>query len=513
MDERESIPAPGASEKVATKEILGYGVSGVPGGIFIAFLGYLQAFYYAWMGLQWEWIVIAQVIYAVWNTVNDPLFGYLQDRTRTRSGRYKPWIKVGAPLFSIAFVFVFFPPANWNNHVGGIDYQFPLFLWYLISQLAYDTFFTICYLACSALLPQMTLDNKERTKISIIAAGFDVLAAAAAGLVPMIFLTKPDGMSIAIFQVTVVIYGVISLIPWYLVMKYVRERQEYIPPKQYTFKESAKVVFSNPAGRVFIIYEGISTGLYYFVQTGFPFVISWIFGNNSYNGSWTFWNSVPFLLGPLGGIIAGAIVQLYIPRYRDLKTAIMVSMIVECIGFSLAFLGAIVPAGTILGAYNLPPNAWLASAGFSIAAFGLPSDLIYHAPVRSLVVDQDEVFSGERREAMYAGLGCIFSKPMASVALAMLPAILAAFRLIPASASDLNTGLVVVGSDFGVAITGVSVAAFLVPAILAAIGMIAWHFFPIDRKAVENIRTHLDVVHEKKRVERIDSNGVSKFVG
>lgn len=507
MVELESNP-----ERVSLKEIIGYGVSGIPGGIFVTFLGYLQAFYYAWMGLQWGWIILAQIIYAIWNTVNDPMFGYLQDRTRTRSGRYKPWIKIGAPLFSIAFVIVFFPPGFWSSYIGGPAYQVSLFFWYLISQLLYDTFFTICYVACSALLPQMTLDSKERTKISIIAAGLDAAGAASAGLVPMILLTNPTEGSIALFQASIVIYAGISLIPWYIVMKWVHERQEYIPPKQYTFKESAKAVFTNPAGRVFIIYEGVSTGLYYFVQTGFPFVIAWIFGNNAYHGSWTFWNSVPFLLGPLGGIIIGSIVQLYIPRYRDLKTAIMVSMIAECAGFSLAFLGAFVPAGIMIGAYDLPPGAWLASLGFSLAAFGLPSDLIYHAPARSLVVDNDEVLTGERREAIYAGLGCIVSKPMASVALAMLPAILAAFSLVPASARDPNAGLTVVGNDFGNAITGVAISAFLVPAILAAIGIITWHFFPIDREKMEKIRSLLDEVHEKKRAERIASNGVSKYV-
>nr|MDO8111183.1 MFS transporter [Candidatus Sigynarchaeota archaeon] len=472
LGESKDQPRLSTTERISWKETIGFGLSGIPGGIFSTFLGYIQAFYFGYMGLQPGWIVMAQIIYAIWNVLNDPLFGMLQDRTRSRKGRYMPWIKACAPLFSISFVLVFFPPAAWSNAVGGVDYQMPLFLWYLISQLLFDTFFTICYLACSALFPQMTLDGRERTKISLVAAGLGIAGAAAAGFIPMILLSSPTPESISTFQASVVVYGVVALVPWLLLVRWVKERQEYIPPKQQPFRTSAKAVFTNPAGRVFIVYEGIAMGINYFIQTSFAFIIAWIFGYNAYHGTWTFWNAVPFLLGPLGGIVAGTIVQLYIPKFRDLKTAIMISLIFECAGFTIAFLAAWMPAGAIVGTYDLPESAWLVSIGFSIAAFGLPSDIIYHGPVRSDVVDYDEVLTGERREAVYAGVGCILSKPMTSVALAAVPVILALFGLVPAKQGDINFGLEVLGNDFGIAITGVAVAAFLVPAILAGIGIV-----------------------------------------
>jgi Na+/melibiose symporter-like transporter len=101
---------------------------------------------------------------------------------------------------------------------------------------------------------------------------------------------------------------------------------------------------------------------------------------------------------------------------------------------------------------------------------------------------------------------------MTSVALATVPLILAAFSLVPANAIDFSNGLVVQGKDFGTAITGVAVAAFLIPAILSAVGILAWHFFPLDRNSYAAVKAKLERLHQDKRAERLDGNGRSKYV-
>eukprot|EP01103_Thecamoeba_quadrilineata_P009754 TRINITY_DN1970_c0_g1_i1.p1 TRINITY_DN1970_c0_g1~~TRINITY_DN1970_c0_g1_i1.p1 ORF type:complete len:582 (+),score=63.53 TRINITY_DN1970_c0_g1_i1:308-2053(+) len=43
-----------------------------------------------------------------------PLFGWLQDITRTRFGRRKPWLMVMVPLMFISTTLVWFPPSGWK---------------------------------------------------------------------------------------------------------------------------------------------------------------------------------------------------------------------------------------------------------------------------------------------------------------------------------------------------------------------------------------------------------------
>ena len=132
-------------------------------------MGVIQSFYYAWMGLQWGWIVIAQIIYAVWNMINDPIFGNMINNTKrvNKKGdlqRYIPYIKYGAPLFSLCFALVFFPPDVWRGNPE-LSIQVWLFVWYLVTQIAYDTLFTIVLCAHVALAPQMTLNQRERESV------------------------------------------------------------------------------------------------------------------------------------------------------------------------------------------------------------------------------------------------------------------------------------------------------------------------------------------------------------
>ena len=55
-------------------------ISGIYGGL-------LTIFYQDYLGLSARWIGIAATIYAIWNALNDPLFGYITDNTRSRKGR------------------------------------------------------------------------------------------------------------------------------------------------------------------------------------------------------------------------------------------------------------------------------------------------------------------------------------------------------------------------------------------------------------------------------------------
>ena len=52
----------------------------------------LPIFYQDYLGLQARWIALASVVYAIWNAVNDPLFGYITDSTRARLGWRIPYI-------------------------------------------------------------------------------------------------------------------------------------------------------------------------------------------------------------------------------------------------------------------------------------------------------------------------------------------------------------------------------------------------------------------------------------
>ncbi|MBN2157033.1 MAG: MFS transporter [Candidatus Lokiarchaeota archaeon] len=503
-------------EKVTFRHKLVYGLGQAPGAAFGGFMGSIQTFYYGWMGLNYRFIFWTQVIYAIWNVVNDPLFGHLQDKTRTTKGRYIPWIRWTAPFFTLAFIAVFFPAQTWAFKVSGESTQWILALWYLVTQLAYDTGFTIIYIAHVALAPQMTMDEKERTQIQIISTLFNIIIGGIFTFVPLIFLVDPNLQKIRIFQIFVVIVGLISFIPWPILVRTIIERKEFIPPKenQSSFWENVKHVLKNPSGRSYIFYDGISVFLFNAVFVGLPFTLEWIFGmKEEYNPGWGLVDILPYLAIPIGALIIGIFIQLKIPKPRsergfggDVKTALMYSLITQAIGSIISFLGVLFSTNLNYFELNLPNLAWLISIGMGITFLGFSGDMIYHNVMRADTIDFDEISTGERREAVYAGIGCIFSKPMISVALISVPFFMSLFGLVPAAPEDPTNSRLIVEMGFRNAALGVALGVFLVPAIVAIIGAIAWKFYPLDKHTLAEMRIRLEKMHKKKREERLSQN-------
>jgi Na+/melibiose symporter-like transporter len=472
---------------VPKKEKLAYSFAQMPGTFYGGVMGVIQSFYYAWMGLLNIWLFIAQIIYAVWNVVNDPIFGNVIGNTRyynKKRGeiqRYTPYIKFGAPLFSLCFVLVFFPPAVWKGQTSNISIQLWLFSWYLLSQVAYDTLFTIVLISVVALLPQMTLNQREREKIQLYGTLATIPAMLLGFIVPVMYLANPTQESIAQFQNLVIGIAIFGIFPYLILSRYVREHSEYIPENKTPLWKSIKLAFKNPSFRVYIIYDGISVLLLNLIMVSLPFYITWVL--EPMEG----FNMLLFWVSPIICVFISVPIVLKISAKISTKASITFFLLLLTIGSFFSFFA------------GLLQNWILVSIGLSIFMLGFPGDFIQHNPMRADTIDYDYwKISGERRESLYAGVGPLLSKPMISVALALPPAIMTAFGLVYVDAIgglDATKGVIL-------ASLGVNISMTLVPGIFALFGLLIWiKFYPLTREVVEVMKKEVKILHEQQRIK------------
>ncbi len=492
----------GEEKNLTWNEKLAYASGNLPGGFFASFTGALTIFYYGWMGLSAEFILIGQILYMIWNVVNDPVFGYLQDKTRTKQGRYIPWIKRSAILFTIGFIILFFPPQGWRYQTGGDAYQIALLCWYLVSQWIYDTFFTIIYLAHTALAPQMTFDQKERVQLNGISSIFSLLGWGISMAFPLIFLTDPTPESIRTFQICVAAFGIISIFPWFWIVKVVKEKQELIPKEPTPFWTGIKYVFSNKSGVMYMIYDGISVGVLNALITGLFFMLSWIFGGfdrNISGESYMIYFLIPAIIA-----FVGIPIQLQIGKRLSTKAALSYSLWTEAIGGFIAYIAIITSDNLSAGQiWEVPSNLIWVSVGLSILFLGFTGDFIFHQVMRADTIDYDEIKTGERREAIYAGVACLFGKVMESVVFAIIPIFLTVYGLVATDPDSPIEEPINPSQGTGNAIIGVATSVFLLPAVLALIGAIAWIWYPLNGKKIAEMKVTLDAMHLQKREERL----------
>ena len=469
------------SEIIPLKEKLAYAFANMPGTFFGAMMGVIQSFYYAWMGLQWGWITVAQIIYAIWNVVNDPLFGNRINNTKyvNKKGevqRYLPYIKYGAPIFSLAFALVFFPPDTLRGQ-SDFSFQFWLFVWYMVSLLVYDTLFTIVLCAWVALLPQMSLNQREREKTQLLCSIFLFPAVIIGFAIPVALLSNPTTSSVSIFQILVVIIAIFGIVPYWIVVKYVYEHPEYTPEETVGIFKALKMAFKNKSYIIYLIYDGITVFIININMVTLPFFLYWVLEKSPGFNPLLFW------IGPMICLVIGTVLTLKIAEKTSTKFALTFYLLVISIGFLLVFF------------FALTGNWILVSIGLSIVFLGYPGDFIHHNPMRADTIDYDQwKVSGERREGLYAGIGPLISKPMISVALAVPPMIMTAYGLIYVKDSIQPT------MGLEMAQLGLIISMGLIPGIAALIGLIIWVlFYPLKNDLVIEMKSELAKINEERK--------------
>jgi len=475
-----------ASDVVPLNEKLAYGFSQLPGTFYGAMIGVIQSFYYGWMGLQNFWIVIAQIFYAIWNVVNDPLLGNRINNTKyynKKKGeyqRYLPYIKYGAPIFSICFALVFFPPSSLKGQPNNLTAQVWLFVWYLSSLTAYDTMFTLVLCAHVALLPQMTLNQREREKIQLLSTMFSVPAILIGFILPVQYLANPTATSIAQFQALVIGVAAFGVVPYLILSKVVHEHGEFVPEDTRGVIESLKIALKNKSFIQYVIYDGVSVFILNILITSLPFYLTWVLAPLGTD-------LLLFFIGPIVCLLISIPLILKIAEKFSTKASISYSLAVLTIGFFFTFIAGLIG--------NWP----LISVGFSIVFLAFAGDFIQHNPMRADTIDYDYwKVSGERREGLYAGIGPLLSKPLISVALAVPTALMTVFGLIYVESAD---GLVPT-QGMAAASFSVNLSFSLIPGIVSLIGFIIWvKYYPLTGEVVKEMKAELAKMHEQKKKE------------
>lgn len=101
------------------------------------------------------------IILAIWRAYDafaDPVMGNISDNTRTRWGRRRPYIVIGAILTGLIMPFIWWVPHGLSENM--------LFAWLLIGGLCLYTSFTVWAMPYYSLQLEMTPDYNERTNVS-----------------------------------------------------------------------------------------------------------------------------------------------------------------------------------------------------------------------------------------------------------------------------------------------------------------------------------------------------------
>jgi GPH family glycoside/pentoside/hexuronide:cation symporter len=436
----------------------------------------LNSFYIYNLGLSKDLANLVWVIFGIWNAINDPIYGFIADRTKSKLGRRIPWIRYGAPLYGLFFAlsWLYFPSMSGNQGF--------LTAMLLISLFFFDTLYTAVASAIYVMPFEMAVTNKARSPIFILKIVFSLISTG----IPFVLNSKYSDIVQAIgaqnFCFVMMGVGVVGAIIIFASTFFYKEHgyvQDEVQPK---FWDGLKQTFKNKSFLLFLVISWTVI----FAQTALM---------DGLTPVWPMWNNQPGWMGDnsmlicAGAMVIGAVVSLLLfIKFRD-KFGVRNCSLVMC--GSMAF-------GCFLGAF-VGNVFWLLAVAFLFIGVGFAGGMYLVPILNGDVMDKDEIDNGSRREGVYAGVNSLVTKPAQSIATAVFNSIFAAYGFdkdIKISGTD-NVDFAAQSAS---AKQGVFMAWMLVTAILLVLSFVAMYFYPLRGKEWDKQKAVLSVQHVNKEV-------------
>ncbi|MGN0505852.1 MAG: MFS transporter [Lachnospiraceae bacterium] len=325
--------------------------------------------------ITFEQFAIITAAYTFLDAIDNPVYGFLSDRTRTKFGRRRPWLVIGAPLLVLCYIMFFNPPAFMQP---GSAFAYVLIMYMLTGTL--DSLISSNY---GALFPELFKSDNERAKTNALRQVFQLTA-----MVLSIALTPVITEKIG-FSMTALVYGILAVaVIWFMAFGAHEDLSLMEKPKPGLFA-SIKAVAMNPKFWKYGLTNAAFTASISLVQAGVPFYVKYYLGRSDGMSS--------TLL--LGVTILSAII--FIPVWFKIikKFTIMPAWRAS---FAMIVLG-------MLPLYFAPSlNSAIVIVivfGFGMAGVQASMDL-----VAARILDEDAKKYGVNREGIYSSLLGVLNK-------------------------------------------------------------------------------------------------------
>lgn len=211
-----------AHEKIRLSEKLGYGIGDLPSGLYLNFLGaYLLYFFVDIGGVAPAAMALMLLLSRIFDAITDPLMGIISDRTRTRWGRYRPYILFGAVPFGVTGFAIFATPdmsPGWMLVWAYVTYG--------LTMLA----FTAVNVPYSGLLGVISPSASQRANVTAYRMFFSGFAGIMVGVLATTLIRELGGGDEAYgIMMTMGVFAAMSVVIYFITFATTKERIAAVP--------------------------------------------------------------------------------------------------------------------------------------------------------------------------------------------------------------------------------------------------------------------------------------------
>ncbi|MHA1884666.1 MAG: MFS transporter [Promethearchaeota archaeon] len=412
---------------------------------------YLATYLFDLFKLQLELFLLANLLFMVYNVLNNVVFSVYADKPRYKSGRRIPYIRYGALLLIVTNILIWFP---WSGtHFGDRDAGVVMkFVQYLVYLFVWDTVGTVVSISFAAWIPEATESGEERTKLSVL---LRVIGA---------------------FRIFMVVGNTINAICFFVGSFILKERPELYKSsyKDASVKDVLKQFLGLYKKKPFLSYTIFifSTTMMMQFNNSFPVLIGYGLGWPKYGEYVVTFIFYMFSYGMLP-------VLLLLVKFKSVDRIIL-----NIIKYGLIFLLVFYIMMLISG------FSWFL---YLILAFGGAMLMVglYGSLIGGNVIDNDELETGQRREALYVGASSLVLIPMEQIVGSIVAVILIIVKY------DENAGFAQEPS----VLAGIRFLTFLIIFIGGTFTLISIKLYPFKGEKLVNLKKSIIDLHSKKEAD------------
>jgi GPH family glycoside/pentoside/hexuronide:cation symporter len=340
------------------------------------------------------------------DALTDPLMAWVTDRTRTRWGRRKPYILIGAPLCAIVFWALFSPPGGLSATAASV--------WFGITFCLYLITHKVFVVPHAALGPEVVLEYHERSSLFGIQAIFIQVGVISAAVLPAFLIgSLGPGSERQAFSLLAASLGLTLVVLYGFMLWKVPERPEFSAREPNPLVPGIRRALRNRPFRILFLFNLIAALPGAIPAVMMRYFTFYVVRPEQPEMWFAVFLTAYFLTGTL-------LIPLWLAaarRFGKLPTYVAAFLIgtTGSVFFFFAGEGDTIYVTVVCGLIGIQSAAGL----FLMPAMGADT------------IDYDELLTGKRREAQFGVLWWILPKFVAIPGMAIPIAILAAVGYVP----------------------------------------------------------------------------------
>lgn len=361
---------------------LGYGIGAI--GLDLSygmFYSYLSYYLSSVLGLQEGFLLLITPLARIWDGINDPMMGTIVDNTRTKHGKYRPWILIGA-MCNAVVLFLLFTSFGMSG--------LPLYIYIAVMYILWGMTNTMADIPYWSMIPSFTSEEKERNLVATVARSFSgigqgIISILTPKLCPLLSsgITDAKGYSASGFSRWAGICGV-ALVFFALVCVLVTKEKNvvYGEKKKFSLKQIFTVIKNNDQLVVFIVFAMLSNAGWYLTSSTAVYYFTDTLGDPGLQSTFQ-------LIGTIGSVL-GLLVVPVLTKWFSKRQTYTISLCTAIAGYALMLI-----TGPILKL-----NVVIMDVCYILASVGVSSMFVSQTIFLADIVDYGEYKNGERNESI-----------------------------------------------------------------------------------------------------------------